>query len=31
MLISITYRLTDRLGISIGLRDVCVMVLWVLS
>jgi hypothetical protein len=31
MLISITYRLTDRLGISFGLRDVCVLIYWALS
>lgn len=31
MLVSITYRITDRIGISVGLRDVCVLIFWALS
>lgn len=31
MLVSITYRLTDRLGVSIGLRDAVLLICWWLS
>lgn len=31
MLVSLTYRLSDRLGVSIGLRDAALLICWWLS
>lgn len=31
MLVSISYRLTDRISISVGLREVAILLIWLLS
>lgn len=31
MLVSITFRISDRLGISVGLRDICLLIGWWLT